>query len=51
MKGVGVYLLGLSPDTMTKGLIAGPLFALVGLLLCLPIVLIVRRYFRPLVDK
>ncbi|MDE6268861.1 MAG: acyltransferase family protein [Muribaculaceae bacterium] len=51
MKGVGVYLLGLSPEAMTKGILAGPLFALVGLFLCLPIVLIVRRYFRPLVDK
>ena len=51
VKGVAYFLFGMDPDSLTDGLLHGILFALVSFFITLIICYIIRRYFRPLIDK
>lgn len=51
IKGVMLFGFGIEPDVLMDSLIKGILFSIVVLILCLPIVYIVDKYMRFLVDK
>lgn len=51
VKGVALLGLGIDPGELTDGFGRGLLFAVGCFLLTLPLCYIIRKYFRPLVDK
>lgn len=51
LKGVGYFILHISPSEMVAGPVRGLLFAFAGLLLCIPIVIFIQKYLRILTDK
>lgn len=51
IKGVMLYMFGISPATLNENLLYGMLFAVSALILTLPIAFVVRKYFGFLVDK
>ncbi|MDE6334728.1 MAG: acyltransferase family protein [Muribaculaceae bacterium] len=51
IKGVMLYMFGISPATLNENLLYGMLFAVSALMLTLPIAFVVRKYFGFLVDK
>lgn len=51
MKGFAYFIFHIPPSAMTAGPVHGLLFALVGLLLCIPIVMFIEKYLRVLTDK
>lgn len=51
IKGIGYFIFGIQPSVLTTGAIPGLLFSLTGLFLCVPIIIVIEKYFRPLTDK
>ncbi len=51
IKGIGYFIFHIQPALMTNGPVRGLLFALTGLLLCIPIVVFIEKYLRVLTDK
>ena len=51
IKGIGYFMFGIPPSEIVAGPVRGLLFALAGLILCIPIVMFVRRYLWMLTDK
>lgn len=51
IKGIGYFIFHIQPAVMTNGPVRGLLFALTGLLLCIPIVVFIEKYLRVLTDK
>lgn len=51
IKGVMLFGFGIQPNQLTEGVLRGVIFAIAAFVLTLPIIIIIRRYFRFLVDK
>lgn len=51
IKGMLLFVFKIEPNNLTDNLMGGIILAITAYALCLPIIYIVRTYFRPLVDK
>lgn len=51
IKGIALFIFGLQPEQITKGLLPGSVFAITAFAATLPIVWFVRRFMLVLVDK